>query len=539
MSCVLKETNILMTFVGQLLQGFLPRYAIWEIRKCRVMMDGMSRMKEGRMGEGLRDDVENEDEEVGYPMSEIACVINRETSVSCRRDETDIFIPFSFIHNYFEVYGRLATNDRGQEVFEWSHSYSNVFEPTTQYRPISKFLNFQSFNVEARERVKCISAIEGVPISTQWQSSGYTYPIQIAQYGLSHYSKYLEEPPPKRIVIEDGRKRKASWKYDSKEASISRVLRNDFGGYVMKFNTLGRQGEKGIAFKFVICRSTCRYNGVEHLPEEQHIFYGLGLKDQWRYLTRNFMVDLLKGIAASSRAKKLKKRVNKAKVRLVSLELRGKGELRNISLSSNEHIRHFYDAADWLIKYQDERGGWPIPVARKVIAGLLEVKPGWYSAMAQGQAISLLVRAAYFSGNKKYIESAAKATSLFLVNVTQGGIRTYFPGDYVWYEEYPTSPSLFVLNGFMYSLLGLYDLKQSSTAPTNPSQTLFDEGMKSLRMLLPLFDTGQGSLYDLRHFTSQVAPNLARWDYHTTHITQLLTLATVDSSSADFLRANV
>lgn len=66
-------------------------------------------------------------------------------------------------------------------------------------------------------------------------------------------------------------------------------------------------------------------------------------------------------------------RVNKAKVRLVSLELRGKGELRNISLSSNEHIRHFYDAADWLIKYQDERGGWPIPVARKVSFFLLSV----------------------------------------------------------------------------------------------------------------------------------------------------------------------
>ncbi|KAB7496754.1 hypothetical protein Anas_02573, partial [Armadillidium nasatum] len=309
--------------------------------------DGRNEQDEGgEEGEGLRDDVENEDEEVGYPMSEIACVINRETSVSCRRDETDIFIPFSFIHNYFEVYGRLATNDRGQEVFEWSHSYSNVFEPTTQYRPISKFLNFQSFNVEARERVKCISAIEGVPISTQWQSSGYTYPIQIAQYGLSHYSKYLEEPPPKRIVIEDGRKRKASWKYDSKEASISRVLRKDLGGYVMKFNTLGRQGEKGIGLSLssaeapadtmvlntylrLLCLSNknssltlvlqtsdkklelfyIHYVCSEKLIEtkEQHIFYGLGLKDEWRFLTRNIMVDLLKGIAASSRAKKLKK----------------------------------------------------------------------------------------------------------------------------------------------------------------------------------------------------------------------------------------
>ncbi len=31
----------------------------------------------------------------------------------------------------------------------------------------------------------------------------------------------------------------------------------------------------------------------------------------------------------------------------------------------------------------------------------------------------------------------------------------------VWYEEYPTSPPTFVLNGFMYSLLGLFDLKDA------------------------------------------------------------------------------
>lgn len=36
----------------------------------------------------------------------------------------------------------------------------------------------------------------GVPISTQWGPRGYFYPIQIAQYGLSHYSKNLTEKPP-------------------------------------------------------------------------------------------------------------------------------------------------------------------------------------------------------------------------------------------------------------------------------------------------------------------------------------------------------
>lgn len=57
---------------------------------------------------------------------------------------------------------------------------------------------------------------------------------------------------------------------------------------------------------------------------------------------------------------------------------------------------------------------------------------------------------------------------------------------------------------------------------------LFADGMVSLKKLLPLFDTGWGSLYDLRHFTTHVAPNRARWDYHTTHITQLLLLASID-----------
>jgi len=44
-----------------------------------------------------------------------------------------------------------------------------------------------------------------VPVSSQWNSSGYYYPTQIAQYALSHYSKYVVElagpptspsPPP-------------------------------------------------------------------------------------------------------------------------------------------------------------------------------------------------------------------------------------------------------------------------------------------------------------------------------------------------------
>jgi len=55
-----------------------------------------------------------------------------------------------------------------------------------------------------------------VPLSTQWGPQGYFYPIQIAQYGLSHYSKNLTEKPPHIEVYEtaeekDRGSRAAEW----------------------------------------------------------------------------------------------------------------------------------------------------------------------------------------------------------------------------------------------------------------------------------------------------------------------------------------
>lgn len=41
-------------------------------------------------------------------------------------------------------------------------------------------------------------------MSTQWNPHGYYYPTQIAQFGLSHYSKNLTLPPPNIKVLEDG-----------------------------------------------------------------------------------------------------------------------------------------------------------------------------------------------------------------------------------------------------------------------------------------------------------------------------------------------
>ena len=47
------------------------------------------------------------------------------------------------------------------EVFYWQHSYSRVFIPESSYSPTDGFMSFEHYNVEIRDRVKCISAAEG------------------------------------------------------------------------------------------------------------------------------------------------------------------------------------------------------------------------------------------------------------------------------------------------------------------------------------------------------------------------------------------
>ena len=102
------------------------------------------------------------------------------------------------------------------------------------------------------------------------------------------------------------------------------------------------------------------------------------------------------------------------------------------------------------------KGGKKYPAAA-------EVPPGWYGAMCQGQAISVLVRAHLATSHlasglrNGYLAAAARAAAVFNISSQEGGVRGEVLGR-VWYEEYPTSPSSHILNGFMYGLLGLQEL---------------------------------------------------------------------------------
>ena len=61
------------------------------------------------------------------------------------------------------MYGKVSEYD-GFNRFEWKHSYSQVYQPQGRYTPEGIFMSFEHYNVEVRDRVKCISGIEGTCI---------------------------------------------------------------------------------------------------------------------------------------------------------------------------------------------------------------------------------------------------------------------------------------------------------------------------------------------------------------------------------------
>ena len=260
---------------------------------------------------------------------------------------------------------------------------------------------------------------------------------------------------------------------------------------------------------------------------DSEVFYGVGYWKGWRRIVRNLDTDLRKGLRPPD--KKTNKRGKLSLTEIQSITLHGRGSIDNISLAHTAHAHFFLAAAKWFLRHQNEKGNWPITVKRKVIDGVT-LSPEWYSAMAQGQGMSLLTRAYLHTKNPAFLRAALRATNLFKIKSKDKGVLTIFLNQFPWYEEYPTSPSLLVLNGFIYSLLGLYDLKLTAGSKEGTEAAeLFDQGMRSLKVMLPLYDSGSGSFYDLRHVTMHVAPNLARWDYHTLHVGLLYFLASIDS----------
>lgn len=175
-------------------------------------------------------------------------------------------------------------------------------------------------------------------------------------------------------------------------------------------------------------------------------------------------------------------------------------------------------AAEWTVLDLDGTGRM---LHHQAMPHTYELAAGWSSAMAQGQAASLLVRAALTLQRPELLDDAERALapllepgSALVVQTSEGPVL----------QEYPTTPPSHVLNGWVWALWGLYDVAQAraQTPVGAAARAAFEHGVDALVARLPLYEVAGGwSRYDLYpHPISHVASPF----YHRLHVQQLRAL---------------
>ena len=145
---------------------------------------------------------------------------------------------------------------------------------------------------------------------------------------------------------------------------------------------------------------------------------------------------------------------------------------------------------------------------------IYSIKKPWRSAMAQGQAIQVLIRAHSITGDQKYLETANKLLNSFFVEVKNGGV-TYKSSNGWWYEEYSKEDGKKsrVLNGMNFALFSIYDYYLYTKDPK--AKYLFKKGIQAVKNYLPKYE------YNKNYSTYDIFKREASARYHSIHILQL------------------
>lgn len=170
-------------------------------------------------------------------------------------------------------------------------------------------------------------------------------------------------------------------------------------------------------------------------------------------------------------------------------------------------LEKFKLMADWTLNNQEEKGSWN---------NFFYIYPDApYSAMAQGEGISLLVRAYIHYSDSRYLDAAKKAVEFMLTPVESGGTTLYKNND-IFLQEVTNKST--ILNGWIFALFGLYDFIKLEGKEQSQLVNVFNRSLNTLKKHLYCFDNGYWSLYNIDGsiITSQF--------YHKLHIAQIFAL---------------
>jgi len=167
--------------------------------------------------------------------------------------------------------------------------------------------------------------------------------------------------------------------------------------------------------------------------------------------------------------------------------------------------------ADWLMNNLTDRGsyllwcyGYP---------AYYEVQAGWGSAHAQAVGLQLLLRASELYGDC-YLTPVEGLLRAFDVPIEDGGLLDNSDPQVPWFENFahPQSQRPKVLNGMLFTLLGLHDI--ANRTGLEVARWLYEAGLKSVLQLMDHYDLGDWSAYDIQGKSASL-------HYHHIHVEQL------------------
>ncbi|OOE86603.1 D-glucuronyl C5-epimerase family protein, partial [Salinivibrio sp. AR640] len=136
-----------------------------------------------------------------------------------------------------------------------------------------------------------------------------------------------------------------------------------------------------------------------------------------------------------------------------------------------------------------------------------------YSSMTQGQIVSCFCRAFKLTKVEAYLE-AARLASRCLFEESEYKITIKFDYGFA-YSEMPNNNGSVILNGWIFTLWGLYDLQYVD--PSNELSELIAKNLDTLINSLHFYDNGYWSMYDNEKIICSPF-------YHRLHINQLKAL---------------
>lgn len=162
----------------------------------------------------------------------------------------------------------------------------------------------------------------------------------------------------------------------------------------------------------------------------------------------------------------------------------------------------FLQCADWTITHMDDSGRW------NNFSCIFPDHP--FGAMAQGEGVSVLLRAYTITHDETYLLAARKAIDFMLTDISDGG-TSLVNDEKLVLCEFTCSPA--VLNGWIFAWWGLYDYVLV-TDDKGYYQSALMKSLNTLVNMLPQFDCAYWSMYDLDgKITSPF--------YHNLHIAQM------------------